>query len=59
MTDGLRIAPQCGILRWAILTFTLTIDFRKIGDLKDPFFRLYIICTRSQRVAATVLQNPI
>ena len=33
--------------------------FRKIGDLEDALCRPYIFCRRSQRVAATVSQNPI
>ena len=33
--------------------------FRKIGDLQDAFYRPYIFCRRSQRVAATVSQNPV
>ena len=37
----------------------LIIIFRKIGDLKDTFCSLYIFRRRSQRVVATVSQNPI
>ena len=37
----------------------LIIIFRKIGDLEDAFCRPYIFRRRSQRVAATVSQNPI
>ena len=37
----------------------LIIIFRKIGDIEDAFCRPYIFCRCSQRVAATVSQNPI
>ena len=51
MTDGLRIAPQWAILRWAILTFTSQ------WDLSHPTFNLSLIVLWLEWMAAS-LKDP-